>query len=578
MANTFLNNAANVVATNNPQANVNQVSNTPNIPQNTQLMGDQVWNGQPLNNQTAKVNNSQAQISSISPITIPIQIQPQIAPAGMQQVAGTNSIGQLQTTNNIRNLQANNSNVASAPTPQAYNVANTNNNVVDFNQIYKSYQSAFGTNQDGNGQNLNNGVINGNNQTRVKKTSLGTTIITPTVANLNSVQGQYQSTYADTINSVISSMFSQLENLRNGNFYDPTKDTSLRVASEYAANSTLQSLAGSGVLNSTATAERVARIVSELIPQYEQKAYDRQVAYLSQLADMGQIVMNYDSQQFQYWKDAKDREFQAKEFEYKKQQNELENAWKRVDELGYVDNKASTILGVKVGTLSGQARLAKESQEFELKKMREQAQIEYENTKALYKIKSEIDISQNEALAKSEYELTQKYGKSTTSNTSNYSTYDEIIKNRYAEYDDFTKQYVVPDEETYNELGDYLDRLYASNAITGEELDLLSAKYSKYSGQLNLAKSESTTVNNSGLNSSNLDIWIKALDGNNKALNTLGVTINGQTKSFVNNKDAKNAVNEALYEIQEGTYRFTSNQQLMNDLKNGVFGKLGWGL
>ena len=70
--------------------------------------------------------------------------------------------------------------------------------------------------------------------------------------------------------------------------------------------------------------------------------------------------MNYDNQQFNYWKDAKDREFENKKFEYEKQQNALTNAWKRVDELGYVDNEASTILGVAVGTLSGEARQAKE--------------------------------------------------------------------------------------------------------------------------------------------------------------------------------------------------------------------------
>ena len=55
-----------------------------------------------------------------------------------------------------------------------------------------------------------------------------------------------------------------------------------------------------------------------------------------------------------------DREFENKQFEYQKKQNELEDAWKRVDELDYVDTEASTILGVSVGTLSKDAREAKE--------------------------------------------------------------------------------------------------------------------------------------------------------------------------------------------------------------------------
>lgn len=533
MANTFLNTGS-VVATSNPQANIEQVNNAAT---------------QPVQN-----NNSQNSASGISPITIPIQIQPQIATASTQPITGTN---------NIQNLQTNTNQASSAPTPQTYNPTNTNTNVVDFNQIYKSYQSAYGNNKTAN---TNIG------QSGIKKTSIGTTIVTPTTSNLNSVQGQYQSAYSDTINSLISEMLTQM----NGGFtYDPTKDSSLKVATEYASNSTLQSLAGSGVLNSTATAERVARIVSELIPTYEEKAHDRWLEYVGQLADTAQVVMSYDAQQFEYWKDLKDREFQEKEFEYQKKQNELENAWKRVDELGYVDNEASAILGVKVGTLSGTARLAKEEREFELQKMREQAQIEYANQVALYKVKSDLE----KEYAKYEYDLVKTYGSKSSSSSSNYETYDEIIKNRYAEYDSVSHQYVIPNEKTYNEYMDFLDLLLASNSITDEEFLKLGQKYSKYNGQeLSNTSSTVTTATEAGLNSNNLSTWIKALDGNNSALNELGVNIWGQKKSNVNNSDAKDAVNEALRQIKDGEYTYTSNQQLMNDLKNGKFGHLGWGL
>ena len=281
----------------------------------------------------------------------------------------------------------------------------------------------------------------------------------------------YQSAYSDTINSLISSM---IQNLETGFQYDPTQDTALQVATEYAANSTLQSLAGSGVLNSSATAERVARVVSELIPQYEQLAYTRWTDYLGQLADTAQLVMNYDSQQFEYWKDAKDREFQEKQFAYQKQQDALENAWKRVDELGYVDNQASAILGVPVGTLSGEARLAKEQQEFELAKMREQAQIEYENEKALYQLKSELDTEQNKVLAEYEYTLANKYGKSSSSNTTSLSTYQDIINNRWADYDDFTRKYTVSDNTAvYN----YLVTEYSAGRMSSSDLANLTAMY-----------------------------------------------------------------------------------------------------
>jgi hypothetical protein len=534
-------------ATNNPVTNVQQVSNNTAV-QTNQAMAQTVGQAQPQQSQIANV--------ATSPVTIPIQIQPQIATTN----ANVNANSQQA---NMQNLQTSNQNVSSAPTPQTYDSSNTNTNVVDFNQIYNGYQQQYG--KYNNTQNTNSSSNSG-----IKKTSIGTTIVTPTAQNINSVEGQYQSAYADTINGIIGEMLSQMN---KGFEYNPTQDNSLKVATEYAANSTLQSLAGSGVLNSSATAERVARIVGELIPQYEEKAHSRWTEYLGQLADTAQIVMSYDSQQFQYWKDAKDREFENKQFEWKKKEQELEDAWKRVDELGYVDNGASTILGVSVGTLSKDAREAKEQREFELSKMREQAQIEYENEKAIYQLRNELDIQKEKSLTDYEYSLKQKYGSSSSSSNSDYNEYDKIIQNRYAEYNSFTHQYVVPNEEQYNQLANYLDSLYASGAITENEFLKLSAKYSKYN---NTTTTESST--DSGLNDSNMETWIKALDGNNKALDTLGVTINGQKKSFVNNTDARNVVKEALTRIEDGRYTFTTNQELMNKLESGEFGKLRWGL
>lgn len=437
MANTFLNTGSTTgIATNNPETNVEQVT------------GQSVQNNI---NSTTGVQQTQGQIN---PITIPIQIQPQLAQTGQPQTTSVEPNTNLQT-NNTQQIQSNN-----APTPQTYQEDNQTNNVVDFNQIYSAYNQAVG----------NTNTNTNTTSSGIKKTSLGTTIVTPTTANLNTVQGQYQSAYADTINGLISEMLSQMN---NGFSYDPTQDNSLKLASEYAANSTLQSLAGSGVLNSSSTAERVARIVSELIPTYEEKAHSRWIEYLGQLSDTAQVVMNYDSQQFEYWKDAKDREFEEKEFEYQKQQDALENAWKRVDELGYVDNNASTILGVPVGTLSGEARLAKEQQEYELAKMREQAEIEYQNNVALYKLKSELDTEQSKTLAEYEYTLQKKYGSSKTSTTS-LSTYQDIINNRWADYDELTKKYTVSDNAS---LYNYLVTEYSSGRLSSSDLANLTAMY-----------------------------------------------------------------------------------------------------
>lgn len=463
MPNTFLNTGRIVRATSNPQQNVQQVQpNAQTVVQNNPTSTTNQANT------TAQQTTQTAQNNAINPITIPIQIQPTVATQNQPQTVQAQPNQTLQRSANTSTAQAGNA----APTPQTYQSQNTNNNVIDFNQIYDSYQSQYGNNQ--------NQTSSTTGTSGIKKTSIGTTIVTPTNTNLNTVEGQYQSAYSDTINSLISSM---ITNLENGFQYDPNKDTALQVATEYAANSTMQSLAGSGVLNSSSTAERVARVVSELVPQYEQLAYTRWTDYLGQLSDTAQLVMNYDSQQFEYWKDAKDREFQNKQFEYQKQQDALDNAWKRVDELGYVDNEASAILGVPVGTLSGEARLAKEQQEFELAKMREQLQIEQANNVALYKLRAELDKEQAKYTSELEkqqaeysYQLEQKYGtsKSGANNTTSLSTYQDIINNRWANYDEFSRKYTVTDNAgLYN----YLVTEYSAGRMSSSDLANLTAMY-----------------------------------------------------------------------------------------------------
>lgn len=186
MPNTFLNTGRTVVATSNPQANIEQVQpNTQPVVQNNTTNNQVNANTQP--------STQNSQNNAINPITIPIQIQPTVATQNTQP--------QTQSVQPQQNLQVQQrSNVA--PTPQTYQAPQYNNNVIDFNQIYSSYQSAYG----------NNNSTTNIGASGIKKTSIGTTIVTPTTANMNSVEGMYQSAYSNTINSLISEMITQLEN------------------------------------------------------------------------------------------------------------------------------------------------------------------------------------------------------------------------------------------------------------------------------------------------------------------------------------------------------------------------------
>lgn len=190
MPNTFLNTGRTVVATSNPQANIEQVQ------PNTQAVTQNTTNNQVNTNTQPTTQNSQS--NAINPITIPIQIQPTVATQNQQQTTQSSNMQPLQT----QQVQTKTTAETSAPTPQTYQGQNTNNNVVDFNQIYSSYQSNFG----------NNNSAGATGSSGIRKSSIGTTIVTPTNTNLNTVSGMYQSAYSDTINSLISSMITQLEN------------------------------------------------------------------------------------------------------------------------------------------------------------------------------------------------------------------------------------------------------------------------------------------------------------------------------------------------------------------------------
>lgn len=127
MADTFLNTARTGMATSNVQENINQINGQQNIQNNvsgTAGVTQPVQQVQPQNNQ-------------VNPITIPIQIQPQIAPTGQPETT------QIQPN---QNLQLGNQQSYNAPTPQNYNsnYNNSNNNVVDFNQIYRNYNDMAG--------------------------------------------------------------------------------------------------------------------------------------------------------------------------------------------------------------------------------------------------------------------------------------------------------------------------------------------------------------------------------------------------------------------------------------------------
>ena len=163
--------------------------------------------------------------------------------------------------------------------------------------------------------------------------------------------------YKSTYDSVISGIVNELLTTRFT--YDPSDDEALLKAQQYATNSVYESMNAKGILDSTMTAQIVAKTANELIPIYEKMAKEDFYNNLERLQSMANFVMNLEETQYSRWLD----QVQVKLDYYEAQKDEIAYQWDRVNQLGYVDNEASIILGVAPGTMSPSMREAIEEAE-----------------------------------------------------------------------------------------------------------------------------------------------------------------------------------------------------------------------
>ena len=372
-------------------------------------------------------SNPQANVKQVQPnaISIPLQIQPIIAqPAQTEQV-------QNLATNVNSNMQQFKTN-QTAPIPVA-----TQPKVNNYNYDFSNYQ--------GNASNVSQ--------------------FNPIVIDTNNVNTEYKSQYASAINQLAN----QILNMRFS--YNPSEDDLLRQAAKYTTQNTFEGMNAKGILNSSLTAERVTKVVGELIPTYEKMAREEFESNFNMLMNTAQFIMNLDDSQYQKWQNDREMQWAKQEAEYNKKQNAIKNAWERVDELGYVDNEASIILGVPVGTLSKSAREAKEEREYELKVWYEKLEAQQKAEKELLALKNDLEKDMYDYQYQKELEA-----KANTTTTISMDTYDDIIKNRFAVKDDLSGQYVVTDDNMAS-LQQYLANEVKSGRMTQYDAKILTDKY-----------------------------------------------------------------------------------------------------
>jgi hypothetical protein len=218
----------------------------------------------------------------------------------------------------------------------------------------------------------------------------------------------------DQINALMESAKEQFN-------YDPTKDSALKTAQKEAERVVREASGSRGMLYSSGTIANVAKKAGELIPTYEQQAYNRWSDQKNRESNLLQVIMDWDEmqsqrnvdqlnliktkfdtvmdmdsrtlEQFRVMLDQKnaDRsaalELESLNLEITAQ--ELDIAWKRTEALGYVDQAASVILGVPVGTKASWVQQAALTQKNAL----EQARVNNEYTKQLQSSQANIEKS-----------------------------------------------------------------------------------------------------------------------------------------------------------------------------------------
>jgi hypothetical protein len=179
-----------------------------------------------------------------------------------------------------------------------------------------------------------------------------------------------------------------LKNQGNVTPYNPNTDQSLNISQQQVQQQVQEGMAKRGMLYSGETASNVAQEMGKLIPQYESAYYTRQNEDYNRKLQLAQTMTNWDNSMYQRNSDTYDRllkkgdyinnlssqdlelykttranivEEQNRAFENKKldleqKQNEIDNAYKKMDATGVVDNESSKLLGLPVGSEVGWAK------------------------------------------------------------------------------------------------------------------------------------------------------------------------------------------------------------------------------
>lgn len=197
----------------------------------------------------------------------------------------------------------------------------------------------------------------------------------------------YESPYAGILQSMINKISTREFD------YNADSDPEFQRDSRILSQAIMEQMNARGILNSSITADSVSQTIKDLMVDYSGRAYQRFMDEGQQLLQQANFIMGVDEygynryqgektqqmkmldfmmglddREYSLYKDARDMDYQMRKDQYESSMNQynvkqrqIETAWNKVRELGYVDNETSIILGVEPGTLSRDARIAEEN-------------------------------------------------------------------------------------------------------------------------------------------------------------------------------------------------------------------------
>lgn len=208
----------------------------------------------------------------------------------------------------------------------------------------------------------------------------------------------YTSRYESQINDILGQLRQNVSQPFN---YNPATDPAYQSASNAITQSVMEQMNARGILNSTVTRDDVAAAVAKIIPELQSQAYQRHQgniantsgllsaysglekqgyergleSYKTDISNVSDLLSAYsglEQQEYTRGRQAQLDQWSRDDAKLKQEQDKLKAAMDRVKGLGYVDNVASVVLGIPVGTPSYEAQKDVQDRQSRLQVAREQ--------------------------------------------------------------------------------------------------------------------------------------------------------------------------------------------------------------